>query len=339
MKIALIAAPFIPVPPKRYGGIELVIAQLARGLRLEGIDVTVYTNGESTIDVPFRWLYPNSDWPLQEDAEPVLKELNHAAWAIKDAVGEADLIHLNSPPALSMSKFVSTPIVYSVHHRSEPQVAHYYQNFSEAFYVTASNFQLARFPLPQIRTIHYGLDPSLYSLQEKKQDYLSFLGRIAPIKGTHLAIEIAHKAGIPLKIAAEISPRHKNYWETMVKPHVDGKFIEYLGEVGMKEKNDLLSNSRALLFPVTFPEAFGIVMIEAMACGTPVLAMPGGAVREIVREGVSGYVRDTVDELVECLPTLKLPARPIREYMECFFSAERMTRDYVNLYSEILGAR
>jgi glycosyltransferase involved in cell wall biosynthesis len=336
MKIALIAPPFIAVPPRKYGGTELFIAELARGLKLQGIDVTVYTNGESTVDAPMRWLYPKGEWPLRSEVEGSLKGLNHFAWALKEAAQEADLIHVNSAPGLSFSRFIGVPMVYTVHHAFDPALSEFYESYPEASYVTISDFQREKLSMPDMRTIHHGINPSLYPVVEKKQEYLSFLGRIAPPKGTHLAIEIAKKSGIPLKIAGEIQPINKNYWETMVKPHVDGKFIEYVGEVGMEDKVEFLSNSRAMLFPVQWDEPFGLVMIEAMACGTPVLALPGGSVAEVVKEGVSGNVRGTAAELAECARTLDIPVPIVRGYMEEFFSVERMTRDYINLYSEIL---
>src|ERR1700757_2477234 len=223
MKIALIAPPFIPVPPKKYGGTELFIAELAQELKLQDIDITLYTNGESTIDVPIRWLYPRGEWPLHGEVEGTLKGLNHAAWAIQDAIQDADIIHLNSAAGLSFSRFIDVPMVYTVHHAYEQVFSQFYENFPNVSYVTISDFQRTKLNLPDIRTIHHGINPALYPFQEKKQNYLSFLGRIAPPKGTHLAIEIAKKAGIPLKIAGEIPPIYKHYWETMEKPHVDGK--------------------------------------------------------------------------------------------------------------------
>jgi glycosyltransferase involved in cell wall biosynthesis len=336
MKVALIAPPFIAVPPQKYGGTELFVAELAQGLQLQGIDVTVYTNGESTVDVPMRWLYPKGEWPLQGEVEGTLKSLNHFAWAIQEAAQEADLIHVNSAPGLAFARFTDVPMVHTVHHAYDAALAEFYQAYPEVSYVTISDFQRKKLRMPKMRTIHHGINSSLYPVQEKKQEYLSFLGRIAPPKGTHLAIEIAKKAGIPLKIAGEVQPIYKGYWETMVKPHVDGKFIEYVGEVGMKDKVELLGNSLAMLFPVQWDEPFGLVMIEAMACGTPVLAMPGGSVEEVVREGVSGQVRKSAPELAECARNLKIPARTVRGYMEELYSVERMTRDYVHLYAEIL---
>ena len=336
MKIAIIAPPFIAVPPRKYGGTELFIAELARGLQLQGIDVTVYTNGESTIDAPMRWLYPKGEWPLRSEMEASLRGLNHSAWALKEAAQAADLINVNSAPGLSFSRFIDVPMVYTVHHAFDPALSEFYQAYPKASYVTISDFQREKLSMPDMRTIHHGINPSLYPVVEKKQEYLAFLGRIAPPKGTHLAIEIAKKSGIPLKIAGEIQPVYKSYWETMIKPNVDGKFIEYVGEVGMEDKVELLGHSKAMLFPVQWDEPFGLVMIEALACGTPVLALPGGSVVEVVKEGVSGNVRGSSAELAECARNLDIPAPVIRGYVEEYFSVDRMARDYITLYSEIL---
>jgi glycosyltransferase involved in cell wall biosynthesis len=202
--------------------------------------------------------------------------------------------------------------------------------------VTISDFQREKLPMPRMRTIHHGIETSIYPLYEKKQPYLSFLGRIAPSKGTHLAIEVAKKSGIPLKIGGEIQPMYQDYWATAIKPQVDGKMIEYLGEMGLQEKIELLGNSLAMVFPVQWDEPFGLVMIEAMACGTPVLALPGGSVREIVKENVSGNIRSTTDELAKCARELDFTPATVRAYMEKLFSVERMTRDYINLYTELL---
>src|SRR5689334_1444331 len=232
MRIALVSPPFISVPPRKYGGTELFIAELAQGLKQKGIKVVLYANGESTAQVETRWLFEKEEWPISEPVEANLKGLAHSSWAIKDASSEADLIHLNSAPGLSFSRFVSTPFVYTVHHPFEPLLTDFYELFPDSFYVTISDFQRTKLPLPHIRTIHHGIDLSVYTAPEKKRSYLTFLGRIAPPKGTHLAVEIAKTSGIPLKIAGEIQPVYKDYWEQQVKPHVDGKFIEYVGEVG-----------------------------------------------------------------------------------------------------------
>jgi glycosyltransferase involved in cell wall biosynthesis len=339
MRIALVAPPFIAVPPKKYGGTELFVAELASGLRQEGIDVTVYTNGESAVDAPIKWLYEREDWPLNEEVEASLKGLNHCAWAMKDAAGECDIIHLNNAPGLSISRFVDPPVVYTIHHAHEPRLTDFYRNFPGVSYVTISRFQQRKLRLPHMHAIHHGIDVSRYRLQQGKRRYLSFLGRIAPPKGTHLAIETAKRAGIPLKIAGEIQPCYRDYWENMVKPNVDGRFIEYVGEVGPREKNELLGDSVAMLFPIQWDEPFGLVLIEAMACGAPVLALPGGSVNEIVAEGTSGHVRGTVVELAECARSMRFDPAAVRQYVEKFFSARRMARDYVDLYTGLVNRK
>ena len=337
MRIALIAPPFISVPPQKYGGTELFVAELAVALQEEGLDVMVYANGESTVDAPTRWFYEKAEWPLREDIEASLKGINHSAWSMKDAAGEADIIHLNNAAGLSMARFVDTPLVYTVHHAHEPALANFYLDFPGVSFVTISRCQQAKLAMPRMRAVHHGINLSHYRLQKRKQPYLTFLGRIAPTKGTHLAIEIAKRSGVPLKIAGEIQPLYRDYWQTAIKPHVDGRFIEYVGEVGLAEKNELLGSSLAMLFPILWDEPFGLVMIEAMACGTPVLALPGGSVEEVVQEGVSGHVRETVLELAACVGDLAFDAEIVRAYAEQFFSAQRMARDYIQLYADLAG--
>jgi glycosyltransferase involved in cell wall biosynthesis len=336
MKIALIVPPFIAVPPKQYGGTELFIASLAQGLKENGVEVVLYSNGESTLPVETRWIYEKEDWPVSTHVEKSLKTLAHCAWAIKDASGEADLIHVNSAPAVSFSRFIQLPMVHTVHHGYEEDLTAHYSMAPEVSYVTISDFQRRKLPMPRMRTIHHGVDSGMYRLQEKKQDYLAFLGRIAPAKGPHLAIEVAKKSGLPLKIAGEIQPVYKEYWESQIKPHVDGKFIEYVGQVDLKGKNELLGKARAMVFPIQWDEPFGLVLIEAMACGTPVLATPCGSVPEIVKDGVSGYICSGTEEFLQRVLDVKIPATTVRAYMEKHFSVERMTRDYIHLYTEIL---
>jgi glycosyltransferase involved in cell wall biosynthesis len=336
MRIALIAPPFIPVPPKEYGGTELFLARLAEGLKRHGIEVVVYCNGQSTVDVEKRWVYPQSEWPITGEVYANLKDINHTAWAIRDAMLDCDIIHLNNLPGLAHSRFIDTPFVYTVHHPYDPGLSVFYESYPKVQYVTISEFQRKRETMPHMRTIHHGLDLSLYQLRERKQTYLSFLGRIAPIKGTHLAIQIAKKAGIPLKLAGEVQPVFRDYFEREIKPHLDGRFIEYVGSADLAAKNELLGNSMAMLFPVQWDEPFGLVMIEAMACGTPVLALRGGAVEEVVRDGVSGWVGRSWKDLVRRLRTLTtdfVPAQ-VREYVQQEFSVDRMARDYADCYCE-----
>jgi len=337
MRIALIAPPFIQIPPQRYGGTELFLASLAKGLHKQGHEVVVYTNGESRIPVEVRWLYPNAQWPIKGEFSETLKEINHTAWAIRDAAGSCDLIHINNAFGLPHSHFTKVPFVYTVHHEHDPALSEFYSHYPDVHYVTISNSQRYRENMPRLLTIHHGIDLSNYKFKKKKQHYLTFLGRIAPMKGAHLAISVAMKAGIPLKIAGEIQPIFRDYYENEIQPHIDGKFIEYVGEADLALKNELLGNSLALLFPIQWNEPFGLVMIEAMACGTPVLALAGGSVSEVVREGLSGYVCRSVNEMAGYARDIETWIRPaaVRHYADRHFSMERMAAEYAKLYAEI----
>jgi glycosyltransferase involved in cell wall biosynthesis len=168
---------------------------------------------------------------------------------------------------------------------------------------------------------------------------MSFIGRIAPIKGVHLAIDVARRTGIPLKIAGDIQPINREYFENKIKPQIDGSLVEYIGLANLEVKNELLGNSMAMLFPIQWNEPFGLVMVEAMACGTPVLAMPGGSVPEVVKDGVSGYICRNVREMTNRVKNLQLDPATIRRYVEENFSIERMAREYVELYEEAIRSR
>lgn len=337
MRIALIAAPFISVPPSEYGGTELFVAHLAEGLRKSDIDVVVYTNGESTVETERRWMYEHSQWPIKQAEHAWIKELNHTAWASADAVKECDLIHVQSPQALAFSRFAQRPFVLTLHGPHDPKLSEYYSHYPAVQYVAISNHQAQQESLPRLRTIHHGIDLTLYRLLEKKQQYLSFIGRIAPIKGTHIAIEVAQRTGIPLKIAGEVQPLFRDYFEKKIRPHIDGQLVEYVGPADLSAKNELLGNSMAMLFPIQWNEPFGLVMLEAMACGTPVLAMPGGSVPEVVCEGVSGHICRSIREITRCLRSLNIEPAAVRRYVEENFSIEKMVVTYVTLYAEAIA--
>ena len=336
MKVALIAPPFIAVPPADYGGTELFVAQLAEGLQQIGIGVVVYANGESTVRTERRWLYPNSQWPIKQPERAWIKELNHTAWAIRDALNDCDVIHVQSPQGLAFSEFVNRPLVLTLHGPHEQHLSEYYARYPGVQYVSISDAQRREESLPHLCTIHHGIDLSLYRFIEKKQQYLSFIGRIAPIKGTHIAIDVAQRTGIPLKIAGEVQPAYREYFESKIKPQIDGRLVEYVGPADLKAKNELLGNSMAMLFPIQWSEPFGLVMVEAMACGTPVVALPGGSVMEVVREGVSGRICRNVREMARSVQGLALPPQTIRNYVEENFSMEKMVRSYVMLYESVL---
>jgi glycosyltransferase involved in cell wall biosynthesis len=340
VRVAIIAPPFISVPPRRYGGTELFIAQLAAGLQKAGLDVVVYANGESSAGAETRWLFPKAQWPIKGEVYDNLKDLNHTTWAIKDAARTCDLIHINNAPGLVCSRFVRRPFVYTIHHPHIAELSDFYSYFPEVNYVTISDFQRRQETMPHLQTIHHGLDLTQYHYREKKQDYLAFLGRIAPIKGPHLAIQAAKKAGMPLKIAGEVQPMFRDYFETEIKPHLGGSFIEYLGEADLASKNELLGNARAMLFPIQWDEPFGLVMLEAMACGTPVLALPGGSVGEVIKNGVNGFICQSMEEMATRAREVARAVAPamVRQRAQERYSLEHMAARYAKLYQSILAA-
>ena len=339
MRIALIAPPFIPVPPKQYGGTELFLAHLAEGLQARGFEVVVYTNGESSVKVERRWVYERAQWPLRKEDQAELREAEHCSWAVRDALRDCDVIHINSHLALTCARFADRPFVCTLHHAQQPALRDLYARHPEVDYVSISDFQRSQNPMPRNRTIYHGIDLSQYRLETRKQSYLSFIGRIAPVKGTHSAITVAQQAGIPLKIAGEVQPEFQEYFERKIKPHLDGKLIEYIGPANLAAKNELLGHSLAMLFPIHWNEPFGLVMVEAMACGTPVLALPGGSVAEVVKEGVSGHICGSVREMARRAQELQFDPAAIRRYVEQHFSVDQMVEQYAALYLEIGAER
>jgi glycosyltransferase involved in cell wall biosynthesis len=315
MRVALVASPFIPVPPQRYGGTELFVASLAEGLSQRGISTVVYANGDSTVNAEVRWRYRHSDWPLRNEGAGLTKELDHLSWAMDDAANSCDIVHINNSLGVTYSRFIPSCTVCTLHHPSESALTRLYERHS---------------------VIHHGLDLSNYRLNTKKQGYLSFLGRIAPIKGTHIAVEIARRTGIPLKIAGEVQPIFRDYFDAMIKPHLDGRLIEYVGEVDLEAKNELLGGSIGLLFPIDWDEPFGLVLVEAMACGTPVFAFGRGAVPEIVSSGVSGAICKSVQDIAYSVQSMTFNPADVRAWVEDNFSLDSMVDRYISLYRKCL---
>lgn len=336
MRVGLIAAPFIPVPPRLYGGTELFIAHLAEGLSRRGIEAVVYSNGESTVQTENRYLYNKMEWPVHSDVQAQFKDANHTAWAVRDAAATCDIIHLNNATGLTYSRFANPAFVYTVHHPRVPELSEFYRYYPDVSYVMISDAQRDLESMSRMQTIHHGIPMDWYAPVEEKQPYLAFIGRIAPIKGVHTAIEVAKRSGIPLKIAGEVQPIFQDYFDAEVRPHIDGKFIEYIGAADLAAKNELLGNAMAMLFPIQWDEPFGLVMIESMACGTPVIALEGGSVKEVVKNGVSGWVCGCMDEMVEAVQTLHLPCRTVRQYAQTLFSVDAMVERYIALYDSLV---
>jgi glycosyltransferase involved in cell wall biosynthesis len=339
MRIALIAPPFIAVPPGTYGGTELFIANLACGLHARGHEVTVYANGDSRLPCRIKWRYPHADWPVQDPVRSELKNLDHLAWAMGDAAATADLVHLNDVAAAPFTRFTDRPVVLTLHHPHEPALSEQYARYPDIDYVAIGRWLGRRETMPRLHVVHHGIPVDSYTFSSRKMDYVAFLGRMAPCKGPHLAIEAARRAGIRLKLAGEVQPIFRDYWEQQVAPQIDGSQIEYVGEANAAQKNALLSQARALLFPIQWEEPFGLVMIEAMACGTPVVAFAGGAVEEVVQDGVNGWICPDVDEMAARIAAPLPMSATCRDSVVRRFSIERMVDDYLAIYQQLVPAQ
>jgi glycosyltransferase involved in cell wall biosynthesis len=336
MRIALIAPPFIEIPPRRYGGTELFVGNLAYALHSRGHNVTVYGNGDSDLPCPVKSRYPHADWPLEDPLRADLKNADHTAWAIRDAAATSDVIHLNDVVGLPVTMFVDLPTALTIHHPSLPALSEQYMKYPDVHYVTIAHWLARREPMPRVHVVHHGVPVDDYVFSDEKEDYVAFLGRLVPCKGPHLAIEAARIAGIRLKLAGEIQPQFRDYWDTRVRPQIDGRQIEYVGEADRPLKNALLSRARALLFPIEWEEPFGLVMIEAMACGTPVLAFAGGAVEEVVRDGVNGWICRDVADMAARISSIGVEPQSCRDYAGAEFSVERMADQYLDVYAQAI---
>jgi glycosyltransferase involved in cell wall biosynthesis len=296
----------------------------------------VYGNGDSQVPCRTRWRYPHAEWPLTDPVRSQLKNADHTAWAMRDAASSVDVIHLNDIVGVPFTTFVDLPTILTVHHPHEPALSEQYARYPDVSYVAIADWLARREPMPNVHIVHHGIPLDDYTFSASKDDYVAFLGRIAPCKGPHLAIEAARRAGIRLKLAGEIQPVYREYWERDVLPLVDGTHVEYVGEADLDAKNALLSKARALLFPIQWEEPFGLVMIEAMACGTPVLALPGGSVEEIVADGISGWICRDAAEIAARIASPSIPPELCRSFVQSRFSVAAMADRYLDVYEHTL---
>jgi glycosyltransferase involved in cell wall biosynthesis len=337
MRIAQVAPLTESVPPEGYGGTERIVSYLTEELVRLGHDVTLFATADSETSAE---LEPMS--PRGARSDPALDPRPYETRMLAEAYrrsAEFDVIHCHTDyVGLPLAEHATTPTIVTLHGRLDlPGLRSVFGEFPDVAYVSISDSQRTAAPnLNWVATIHHGLPEPLYSFQAAFGEYLLFLGRICPEKGPESAIRIATRAGIPLRIAAKVDPTDREYFAACVQPLLDHPAVDFVGEVGGEQKLQLLAHARALLFPIDWPEPFGLVMIEALACGTPVIARRRGSVPEIVRHGETGFVCETDEELREAVSRLdRIDRRRCRSDFENRFTDTKMTQKYVALYEAI----
>ena len=337
-RLAVLAPISWPSPPPGYGPWEQIASDIAGGMARRGLDVTLFATGNSRTRGKLASVVPVG---LNED--PALNREVYAALhigALFERAGEFDLIHNNFDwkPLTYALATNAPPLLTTIHGFSSPPIlGAYYRAARRSFYCSISDAD--RDPgLSYLGTAYHGIDPGAFTFVEQPGDYLAFLGRWHPEKGAHLAIEIAKRAGVRLVMAA--IPQDEEYYREVIAPQIDGDRIQFLGPVERLARDELLRNALALVHMTTRPERFGLTMIEAMACGTPVLGARSGSIPEIVVDGVTGFLCETVEEAVARVPQLhSLDRRKCRARVESTFTVERMIERYCGFYEEALRLR
>lgn len=337
MKIAQVSPLYESVPPKMYGGTERIVSFLTEELVGQGHEVTLFASNDSQTSAR---LIPCCDRALRLDKNCLDQLAPHVLQLeqVQQRLFEFDMVHYHVDHIhFPLAKRSSIAHITTSHGRMNiPEYNALYREFREIPMVSISYSQ--RRPLPWanwVGTVYHGLPENLYRFQEKEGKYLAFLGRISPEKRVDRAIEIAKKAGIPLKIAAKIAKSDQEYYEQKIRPMMDDPLVEFIGEIGEEEKGDFLGNALATLFPIDWPEPFGLVMIESMACGTPVIAYENGSVPEVIDDGLSGFIVQSRQEALKAIDKLhNINRKTCRETFERRFSVNRMARNYISIYEQ-----
>lgn len=341
MRVAQVAPLYESVPPKFYGGTERVVSYLTEELVRQGHDVTLFASGDSSTSANLISNTPKA-LRLHGNCQDHLSHHIIQLQEVADRSHEFDIIHFhNDYIHFPLSSYFDVPLVTTLHGRLDlPELQAIYNRFSSQPVVSISNKQ--REPLPQanwVGTVYHGLPSHLLKVQKSNRNYFAFLGRISPEKGLDNAIEIAKATGITLKVAAKVDEEDHEYFETQIKNLLDHPLIEFIGEITESQKEDFLGGAIAMLFPINWPEPFGMVMIEAMACGTPIIAFNYGSVPEVIDEGRSGFIVSSVEEAVKAVDKLHLlPEQTVRNCFEQRFTSERMTTDYLKVFDVLVDS-
>lgn len=339
MRIAQVAPLFESVPPQMYGGTERIVSYLTEDLVRKGHEVTLYASGDSRTSARLRPICPRAlrlDHDCKDSLSPHIVMLEKVA----QEASEYDVVHyhidyLHFPTTRRTPQHHLT----TLHGRLDlPELVPLYEEYRDMPVISISDAQRA--PLRWANwqaTVHHGLPRDIYPFVEKPGDYFAFLGRISPEKGCDRAIQIAQRAGVPLRIAAKIGDGpDRVYFDEVIRPMLRTPDVEFLGEIQERDKGAFLGGARALLFPIDWPEPFGLVMIESLACGTPVIARPRGSVPEILESGVTAHLGGSIDELVAAVERIgDIDRRKCRETFERRFSDGRMSSDYERIYRRL----
>ena len=340
MRIAQVSPLIESVPPKHYGGTERIVSYLTEELVRLGHEVTLFATGDSVTNARLIAPCQRSLRKNEKCKDPVAREVLLVDHVLEHA-GEFDVIHFHTGYLhFPVCRCLSVPHLTTLHGRLDlPDLVPVFDRFRDEPLISISNAQ--RQPLAWANwqtTIYHGLRTDLFSFRRGSDDYLAFLGRISPEKGADRAIEIAKRVGIPLKIAAKVDRADRRYFKRVVEPLLNEPYVEWVGEISDHQKNDFLGNAYALLFPIDWPEPFGLVMIEAMACGTPVIAYDRGSVPEVMDDGVTGFIVRELDEAAEAVRRVRNLSRArCREVFDKRFTATRMANDYIHMYQRMLG--
>lgn len=339
MRIAQVAPLYESVPPKLYGGTERVVSYLTEELVRQGHDVTLFASADSVTTADLRRICERA---LRLEGKNIIDPLAHHIRMVEVVAQEApefDVVHFHIDYLhFPVTRRQRLSAVTTLHGRLDIADIHpLFREFPDMNLVSISDAQRAPMKWANwIGTVYHGLPENLYSAKEQPGKYLAFLGRISPEKRVDRAIEIAKRVGMPIKIAAKIDVADREYFETKIRHLMNDPLVEFIGEIGEHEKNEFLGNAYALMFLIDWEEPFGLVMTEAMACGTPVIAWRKGSVPEVIDHGVTGRIVESMEEAVQAVEQVgKMDRRLVRRVFEERFSAHRMARDYINIYRRI----
>jgi glycosyltransferase involved in cell wall biosynthesis len=344
VRIAVISTPFISVPPPSYGGTELVVEELVGELTARGHQIITYATGDSHVPGELRARFERPMWPPDG-----YHELDHATFAIADLLArdEVDVIHAHVPSVAALARFLETPVVVTVHHEpDDPIFGLYRASQCSTLTICAISARqaelLERDGVPGAPVVHHGLDAARYQLGAESRGYAAFLGRFAREKGVHLAIDAAGAAGLPIRLAGKPHWKDGAYFDEMLAPRLARAGVTWAGEAAFASKLALLGGAVATLFPIQWEEPFGLVMIESMLCGAPVLAFGLGSAREIVDDGITGWIVRDVDEMAARLRDLAsgrlaLDRARCRAHAAARFSVTRMVDRYLEVYAGAAG--